>query len=80
MNVNEVITNRRCHTRWHCVDGNTLPIGVQILDADPPAWGINIAGRMTNRLLDAVARHPSPGFVPGGPFEGLFPTLDLTAK
>jgi len=29
MNVNEVIINRCCHTRWHCVDGNTMPIGVQ---------------------------------------------------
>jgi hypothetical protein len=32
----------------------------------------------------AVALYPSPGFVPGGAFEGypdnLFPTLDLTAK
>jgi hypothetical protein len=28
----------------------------------------------------AIARHPSPGFVPGGAFEGLFPTPDLTAK
>ena len=26
-----------------------LSIGVQILDADPPAQGVNIAGRMTRK-------------------------------
>jgi len=47
--------------RWRVAFG--LSIGVQILDADPPGQGVNIAGRMTSethysKLL--TARHDDP--------------------